>query len=246
MVTTNISINKHNLQKQIKKEMRDSIIDIMKAIGIIAMIIGHCGAPEVIEDFIFSWHMPLFFLVSGYFFKPKSLGDSLRQNIRSLVIPYAISAIVLLSLLTNKSDLHNLFLSFFVGAGSHRVPFFGQYFVGAIWFLLALFWCRITINAILTKVLPVYSGGVIVVISIIATYLGTHINFPTNILQGLSAMLFYWIGIQFRLYKFFQIRLPFYIHLFGMSIVILSLYSGRDDTPMSIVRFIMDIIRLMF
>lgn len=159
MVTTNISINKHNLQKQIKKEMRDSIIDIMKAIGIIAMIIGHCGAPEVIEDFIFSWHMPLFFLVSGYFFKPKSLGDSLRQNIRSLVIPYAISAIVLLSLLTNKSDLHNLFLSFFVGAGSHRVPFFGQYFVGAIWFLLALFWCRITINAILTKVLPVYSGG---------------------------------------------------------------------------------------
>ena len=53
---------------------RNEIIDIMKGIGIIAVIIGHMwNVPEVpYRNFIFSFHMPLFFLIAGYFYKPNS------------------------------------------------------------------------------------------------------------------------------------------------------------------------------
>ena len=56
---------------------RDNTIDIVKAIGIIFVVIGHCCAiPRhggdvswqiYICDYIYTFHMPLFFFVSGYF-----------------------------------------------------------------------------------------------------------------------------------------------------------------------------------
>ena len=51
---------------------RDISIDMAKGIGMIAVIIGHMTVPVKVTDFIFSFHMPLFFLINGYFFKEKS------------------------------------------------------------------------------------------------------------------------------------------------------------------------------
>jgi fucose 4-O-acetylase-like acetyltransferase len=52
-------------------EKREDVFDIMKGVGIILMIIGHCAIPRLLWHFIFSFHMPLFFIISGFFFKPK-------------------------------------------------------------------------------------------------------------------------------------------------------------------------------
>ena len=53
---------------------RDTAFDITKAIGILLMILVHCsGLPHLLRNFIFSFHMPLFFIVSGYFYKPKAI-----------------------------------------------------------------------------------------------------------------------------------------------------------------------------
>ncbi|WP_075428910.1 acyltransferase family protein [Selenomonas sp. GACV-9] len=64
---------------EVKK--RDAYLDIVKGIAIIAVVVGHCiqfgsGAEFMQGDFfyndvfrfIYSWHMPLFMLVSGYLF----------------------------------------------------------------------------------------------------------------------------------------------------------------------------------
>lgn len=40
-------------------------VDKLKAIGIISVVLGHIKSP--FGFFIFSWHMPLFFFVSGFF-----------------------------------------------------------------------------------------------------------------------------------------------------------------------------------
>ena len=51
---------------------RNQSIDIAKAVGIILMVVGHFnGLPLWFEKWIFSFHMPLFFILSGYLFKPK-------------------------------------------------------------------------------------------------------------------------------------------------------------------------------
>ena len=64
-----------------KISKRDVTIDIVKAIGILLMILGHCpGITHIGRNFIFSFHMPLFFIFSGYFYKPKALNDVFRSG----------------------------------------------------------------------------------------------------------------------------------------------------------------------
>lgn len=45
-------------------------IDIAKAYGIIAVVFGHAMASGNTTDIIYWWHMPLFFIIGGFFLKP--------------------------------------------------------------------------------------------------------------------------------------------------------------------------------
>ena len=44
-------------------------INIAKGLGILAVILGHCHLPEKVWNSIYSWHMPIFFVISGYFYR---------------------------------------------------------------------------------------------------------------------------------------------------------------------------------
>ena len=46
-------------------------IDIAKGIGIILVVIGHISQIKVLNDIIYSFHMPLFFIISWYLYKRK-------------------------------------------------------------------------------------------------------------------------------------------------------------------------------
>lgn len=54
-------------------EKRNETITIAKSIAIILMVIGHSGVAHWMGSFINMFHMPLFFLCSGYCFKDKYL-----------------------------------------------------------------------------------------------------------------------------------------------------------------------------
>ena len=41
-------------------------IDIAKAIAILLMVIGHTSIPHGLSNFIWAFHMPLFFMASGF------------------------------------------------------------------------------------------------------------------------------------------------------------------------------------
>ena len=69
-------------------------------------------------------------------------------------------------------------------------------------------------------------------ISIIATFCGTRIFIPTDLFQGLQAMLFFGMGYIFRLYDCFNFRIGFFKLFLILLIVLLSIYSGS----MSMVR----------
>jgi acyltransferase len=73
--------------------MRICWVDNAKAIGIILVVYGHmaeCGT--LAKEIIFSFHMPLFFFLSGYLVKDKHirlpLSSFLKTNFRCLIIPY--------------------------------------------------------------------------------------------------------------------------------------------------------------
>lgn len=51
---------------------RNRAIDITKGIAILSVMLGHTsGLPHCVYAVICSFHIPLFFIVSGYFAKPR-------------------------------------------------------------------------------------------------------------------------------------------------------------------------------
>ena len=74
-------------------------MDVAKGIGILLVILGHNyvkGTVHGLEKFIFSFHMPFFFLISGMLFKPNyPLPVLFKRRFATLIRPY-IAAITLL------------------------------------------------------------------------------------------------------------------------------------------------------
>ena len=228
------------------KKERNAALDVMKGIGILAMIAGHTGISSGLVGFVFVWHMPLFFLVAGYFFRPQSVAEAWKKNFRTLLIPYLLTATAMFVLCAGYSalgrdrNITNAFVAVFVGAGSRGVPVWGEYTIGAIWFLPAMFWCRIIYNHISIRISDKYKcGGVILALSVLGTYMGNHIYIPTNLLQGAGAMLFFWTGHQIA-GSGIPKRMSRMEIMVGILLLLASLYSsyegGGRDVPLSMVR----------
>lgn len=131
---------------------RQTYLDIAKGIGIILVVIGHCvpdasspagisvPAMKILHEIIYSFHMPLFFFISGFLtFKrdrqPKSRISLIAKRAKRLLIPYFFVGLayapvkLLLSEFANKPyDIHNLW-QIFLGVNPD----------GELWFLYALF-----------------------------------------------------------------------------------------------------------
>lgn len=78
---------------------RSSLIDICKAIGIVLVVWGHSpGISDFFGDLLYSFHMPLFFFISGYLLKTERLEHGLvtqaRELARSLLRPYVLFFVI--------------------------------------------------------------------------------------------------------------------------------------------------------
>lgn len=73
---------------------RNSYIDAIKGLGIFLVVLGH--HKTILSEYIYSFHMPLFFLLSGIFHKNYSnYKIFLEKKIKNLIIPYFIFSISL-------------------------------------------------------------------------------------------------------------------------------------------------------
>lgn len=86
---------------------RDNTWDAVKGIGIILMVVGHSSCPMVMHDFIYLFHMGLFFFVSGRFLKVGLGGQFLKfvnKKIKGLYVPFVKWGLIF-------TVLHNVFYS---------------------------------------------------------------------------------------------------------------------------------------
>lgn len=93
-------------------------IDIVKALAIICMVVGHSGAP--FTDFVYLFHMAVFFIASGFFYKNSS-SDSLQgmieliiRKMKQLWIPYFVWNMIF-------TILNNLFITINIYTSNQEV-----------------------------------------------------------------------------------------------------------------------------
>ena len=67
---------------------RLSWLDVLKGIGIILVVIGHIYSNQTIFNWLYSFHMPLFFLAAGWVYKEKTVLADIKRRIQTIVIPY--------------------------------------------------------------------------------------------------------------------------------------------------------------
>ena len=70
---------------------RNTIIAIAKGIAIILVVAGHAEGPEWLTNFIYEFHMPLFFMAAGFFFNRKYLSDPwpfIARRFKGLYLPF--------------------------------------------------------------------------------------------------------------------------------------------------------------
>lgn len=72
-----------------KISKRDQTVDLLKGLGILTVIAGHCDFPIFFWANPYSFHMPLFFFISGFFINFKRTTVSfISDKFIKLIIPY--------------------------------------------------------------------------------------------------------------------------------------------------------------
>lgn len=132
---------------------RDPIVSMVRGMAIILVVIGHSlPSDNWVRNYIYMFHVPLFFFVSGYCFKDKYLGDGItfvKHRLRGLWWPFVKYGVPMVL-------LHNVFCSLYIyGPLCDEAPYTyiqmgiavlkqfvmsgAEPLLGAYWFLNTLF-----------------------------------------------------------------------------------------------------------
>lgn len=140
-----------------KSTTRSKFIDCLKAIAIILVVVGHAmqfGSgmhcyiysdffENVIFKIIYSFHMPLFMLISGYLFYGSVMRNTMADNIRSrfttLLIPIMLWSIIPYVIRLVQGDERGVWLV---------VRAYFTTCIGNFWFLWAVFYCSLIVLAV--------------------------------------------------------------------------------------------------
>lgn len=188
------------------KTRRIEWIDVFKLLGLVAIFCGHLGNKTGgLHDFVFLFHVPLFFFASGIFadrLENLSIGESVRKKFEQIMLPYlffaAVSMIVII--LTTDEDIYK-----YLGYGKQFV--FGirnQLYASSLWFFSCLF-CMSILFDLLRRLFK--KKILLLVISVIIYFITISVlpNRPDvtpswifNIDSALHYLIYYAVGYLFH------------------------------------------------
>lgn len=216
-------------------EIKNNIlwVDYAKFIGIFLMILGHIIVPNSnLYCFIYLFHMPLFFIVSGYLYRKKSAVENYKKLFGGLFIPYLLYQFLYLPLvLYNYVIIHNQdfgetliksFYGIFQGATISNAPYY--IVCGPCWFIMTIMFVKLFFSFFNNKV------GNILVLSAFSIVLSkvlilNKILLPCCLNCTILAIPYFGVGMLFRNYKidFAKYSKYFVVGYMVFAIIILNL-----------------------
>lgn len=128
-----------NLKSNERSMQRLAFIDVSKALGIMLVVLGHNLGNGKVHDYIYSFHMPLFFIICGFSRKwtilgIKEFGREMFKCIERYVVPYFI-----LMLIAGELSLHNIKNYIFVNRNiTYMYPLLAKWFLPCFFISICL------------------------------------------------------------------------------------------------------------
>lgn len=186
---------------------RVDYIDFAKALGMLTIMWGHIAAGMSVT-FVYAFHIPLFFFLSGMVFRPEKyndFGSFVKRKVQTLIVPYVIYSIItwaiwaVFSYITH-TPVESYFAPLFetiIARGSegylvHNVP---------LWFVSCLFVVELSYYWI-SKLKDSFAIIIATVLAVLGYLLVNKVEFfdfttlPWSIEVAMMAMIFYCLGHQ--------------------------------------------------
>lgn len=228
------------IEKSNDEKVRINWIDLYKGILILLVLVGHISQNKYINTFIYSFHMPAFFFISGYLYKTKK--HFIKQKFKSIMIPYFFfSLLTYIYWVLIERKLRNQTQNIF-GTGFNILLMRGgndaYVYNIALWFLPCLFFIEVIYYLIRNlirreKICDIF----LIVCSILTTYAFTFLKTEHRLIFSLDTVLitigFYALGNLFKITKILSKKIDkkfiigIAVNLFFL--VIVSKYYGRYD-----------------
>jgi fucose 4-O-acetylase-like acetyltransferase len=218
-------------------------LDYAKVIGLFFVILGHIvkNGQDSLRIFVYSFHMPLFFLLSGYLHKERHMKQSIVTGFKKILVPYLyFFAVIILAWLAfavfvrhydwntivDKLVIFNI-EKIFLGKGN---------MLKGGWFLLSLFTIKFVFDVILKlRTLKLQIMAIFSCVCLLLLIKLLHIPNMFNIGSSCMALPFYSFGFYLNKYHLLE-KTEFYldwkkyiwIGLFFFILTVVGVYfNGR-------------------
>lgn len=208
---------------------KHSWVNLIKLFGILSVVLGHIATP--LTTFIYSWHMPLFFCISGFFIQPsinlKSAKKNIYKEFNRLMLPYFFFCFLALVIEAIKRFLlgrDSLDYYFEIKAVFFDMDINGlsNHYGFVLWFLPALLIAK-SLYYFLTALIN-NKDWVLFLIVLVLFKVSFFIKIPFGIQVGMNAL--FWVflgGVCYRCIIKYDNSIQFIISLFLITTLFLAL-----------------------
>ena len=244
-------MNENTLKKPEEKVMKlNTTMLLMQSVGIIAVVLGHAdyGGPDIPNALAtvfpyYSWHMPFFVFISGYFFnRTKPITKYIPQKLKThllpaLIVNFACGIFSFCLLKFNITGfgmpitLESLFLTPFTTGYQFKINV-------ALWYIFALVIIEI-VAVLMDRVAKGKADFIYLAVTLASSlfccykvyydFEGTRDEYLNAVLRFGFLMFFFWLGVCYK--RYFENKIKRFIN-YKTSIVIFivqAIYLGLTE-----------------
>lgn len=214
-------------------------IDWAKAILIYLMVVGHCFPVDWENQLIYAFHMPAFFIISGYLYRPHHW----LKTLKAFLIPIAFFSCVNFIIYAVPKLIKGTFMTDSLFARIF-VPFWGGNYVipedqviycfPGVWFIIALLLCKLFMGDFqwfswVTKYKYIVLGVLLVYLAVEPFILPNNPLLPYKFYRAIPSMPFVLLGYCLKdKLDFAKISYPT-ISLLALLFVCVSFMNGYTN-----------------
>jgi len=198
-------------------------IDVAKGITIILMVLGHTSIPNCLSNFIFAFHMPLFFLVYGWCtnWAKDNYGAFVLKKLRTLGIPFLVYsvAVILIAWVAGYQEIE------------WRSVLTNGWKGYALWFVPVLFFSLVVAKSIMSFINKAWFRYAICVLLILggAFLRYRHIYLPWTLATVPYATCLVLLGSSLRKFQEYIDKPRWWIFVVGLVLTIVISQNWRMD-----------------